>query len=154
MGFLDKLVKSAGEAIAQAVDGVVHGEHDEAQTAATTVTTASATTQAATPDVDTGLHDKAAFRAQIAANFSDLEVKEDVPVAEVGGSGRAYDFGFYRGGQLVGVVMLVPRNRDNNQAYKGAKAAAAAADVPFINFYLHMANEPGYVTERIRSHLK
>jgi hypothetical protein len=107
-----------------------------------------------TPGQDPELHDKAAFRWMFQQDFADLQIREDVPVAELGGDGKPYDFGVYRLGQLAGVVMLTPHNRDNNRAFKGAKQAAINAGVPFINFYLHMPNERSYASRRIRSLLR
>ena len=94
--------------------------------------------------------DKPYFRAIINENFSNYTIREDVPVAELGGDGRAYDFALVSGGQCCGVIMLVEHNRDNNRAYKGAREAAQAAGVPFINFYTHMPNERDFVINRIR----
>ena len=71
-------------------------------------------------------------------------------MAELGGQGKPYEFGLYREGVLKAVVVLVQHNRDRNRAYTGSKAAAEAAGVPFINFYVHMSNEYGYVVDRIR----
>ncbi|MDR1833514.1 MAG: hypothetical protein LBQ92_02505 [Propionibacteriaceae bacterium] len=174
MGFLDKLVKSAVQsAVGEVVQSAAHevagkvtdalgidGQPQPAQpqTATETATTETATAETATAATaataaatGAGLADKAAFREMLAAEFADLSVKEDVPVSELGGAGKPYDFGLYRGGKLAGVVMLTEHNRDNNQAFKGAKAAAQAAGVPFINFYLHMPNERAYAVSRIRS---
>ncbi len=94
--------------------------------------------------------DKAYFRTIIKEVFSGYIVREDMPVSELGGEGRPYDFALIAGGECAGVVMLVEHNRDNNRAYKGARAAAQAAGVPFINFYTHMTNERGFVINRIK----
>ena len=94
--------------------------------------------------------DKPYFRAIIQENFSNYTVREDVSVSEFGGEGKPYDFALFNHGECCGVVMLVAHNRDNNRAYNGAKAAAKARGVPFINFYTHMANERGFVFNRIQ----
>ena len=94
--------------------------------------------------------DKAYFRAIISECFREYIVREDVPVEELGGQGKPYDFMLITNGNCAGVVMLVEHNRDNNRFYKGARYAAQAAGVPFINFYTHMYNERGYVINRIK----
>ena len=94
--------------------------------------------------------EKPYFREIINEMFSGYTIREDVPVAELGGEGRAYDFALLNGTNFAGVIMLVEHNRDNNRAYKGAREAAEAAGVPFINFYTHMPNERDYVIERIK----
>jgi len=94
--------------------------------------------------------DKAYFRAIISECFSEYIVREDVPVEELGGQGKPFDFMLIANGDCAGVVMLVEHNRDNNRLYKGARYAAQAAGVPFINCYTHMLNERGYVINRIK----
>ncbi|MDR1798451.1 MAG: hypothetical protein LBR19_00985 [Bifidobacteriaceae bacterium] len=164
MGLFNKLLKSTvGEAIEHAVKEVAHAAGKDGQDTAATVQSQAQTpsTQpapAATPAA-TGLSSQAAFRSLLASAFPELTVRENLPVAELGGAGKPYDFALFRGAAdaapaAAGVIMLTPHNRDNNRAFKGAKAAAEAAGVPFINFYLHMPNEPGYVTDRIRSLLR
>jgi hypothetical protein len=96
------------------------------------------------------LKDRAFFAGVLAQKFPEYEVREYVPTAELGGTGRDYDFGLYKAGQPAGMVMLVEHNRDNNAAYKNARSTAQAAGVPFINFYLHMPNEQGFIINRIR----
>lgn len=107
----------------------------------------SAPANAAAPEAK---KDKAFFAGVLAQEFGAYEVRENVSPAELGGSGKPYDFGLYRDGRMAGVVMLTQHNRDNNAAYKNAKRACEAAGVPFINFYLHMPNERGYVVSRIK----
>jgi len=94
--------------------------------------------------------DKAYFRAIISECFSEYIVREDVPVEELGGQGKPYDFMLIANGECAGVVMLVDHNRDNNRFYKGARYAAQASGIPFINFYTHMLNERGFVINRIK----
>ena len=94
--------------------------------------------------------EKPYFRAILQDCFYNYIIREDVPVAELGGTGKPYDFALFSGGECCGVVVLVAHNRDNNRAYLGGKAAAIASGVPFINFYTHMPNERGFVINRIR----
>jgi len=94
--------------------------------------------------------DKAYFRSIITDCFGNYIMREDVPVTELGGEGKPNDFALFANGDCAGVIMLVDHNRDNNRAYKGAKAAAQASGVPFINFYTQMTNERGFVINRIK----
>ncbi|MDR1823889.1 MAG: hypothetical protein LBR27_00880 [Bifidobacteriaceae bacterium] len=163
MGLLGRIVKSAvGEAIEHTVREAVEKVTDRDDQSSTGQTPSGVTTPEAAPSgslsaaaEEAGLHDKAAFRSLLAARFPELAVREDVPVSELGGDGKPYEFALFRGAAgpattAVGLVVLVAHNRDNNRAYKGAKAAAQAAGVPFINFYLHMPNQPDFVEGRIR----
>jgi len=98
--------------------------------------------------------EKSFFRDIIHEHFGNYIVREDVAVSELGGEGKPYDFALINHGECCGVVMLVAHNRDNNRAYKGARAAAEANGVPFINFYTHMTNEYEYVVNRIKRLVK
>jgi len=109
---------------------------------------------ASTPASPDQTKDKDYFAAILARDFADYQVRGSVPVAELGGQGKPYEFGLYKTGDLKGVVVLVEHNRDRNRAYLGSKEAAQAAGVPFINFYLHMPNEEAFVVSRIRRMVK
>lgn len=94
-----------------------------------------------------------AFAPILTENFPDYQIREYLPVSELGGMGQPYDFGLYQDGQLKAVVIVVGHNKDHTAAYKGAKEAAKAAGIPFINFYAHMPNEHDFVVYRVRSFL-
>lgn len=92
----------------------------------------------------------------LAACFPAYEVQREVPASAFGWSvspARPYSYCLYSGGYLSAVIMLTPHNRDNNAAFRNARAACAENGIPFINFYTHMPNERQYVVERIRSFL-
>ena len=96
-------------------------------------------------------HGEAYFAEILETQFSQYEIREDIPVSELGGTdGRDYDFGLYQNGRLVAVVILVEHNKDTNRLYRSSKDAANKAGIPFINFYLQMQNERDYVIDRIR----
>jgi hypothetical protein len=95
--------------------------------------------------------DKPYFREILTSEFGGYILREDVPVSELGGEGKTYDFALFARGECAAVITLVAHNRYNNRAYKGSKAAAQAAGVPFINFFTHMGNERDYVINRISS---
>ena len=98
--------------------------------------------------------DHAWFAAMLKENFSEYLVREYVPVAELGGDGKPFDFLLIKNGAACGAIMLTAHNKTNNRAFKGAQAACQASGVPFINFFDFMANEQGYVINRIRGLLK
>ncbi len=151
MGLFDKLKSAVGEAVQDAVKDVVSqiaGDTPDKPGAPTAPVNQSPEPM---PVASGARADRSTFRGILADGFPELTVRENVPVQEFGGEGKPYDFALYRDGKAVGLVMLTEHNRDNNRAFKGAKASAAAAKVPFINFYLHMPNERGYVSDRIRS---
>ena len=172
MGFLDKAIKKGigdaiggaiGNKVVQAVEqatGVDFDKNGQAGSTGSAYGTAAQpaavsgqqeTYQASSASIyTTPATEKPYFRTIIQECFGNYVIREDVPVSEFGGQGRPYDFALFSGGECCAVVMLVAHNRDNNRAYKGAKAAAGANGVPFINFYTHMPNERGFVINRIK----
>jgi hypothetical protein len=153
MGLFDKVVKSVvGGKVEDLIEQATgrRGDYPAQQTSQST--SASDRHRFVNVPVPAGNRPDHAYFAQLLQEkFAQYQIKEYVPVAELGGSGKDYDFGLYEGGSLRGVIMLTEHNRDNNQAYKGAKAACQAAGLPFINFYLHMPNERGYIINRIKT---
>ncbi len=153
-GLKDKLEQATGvdldnvaEKLADAAGDAVKDKVPAAQ-----ATAAPANNNAALPaDL------KAHFARILADEFSSYEVRTEAAADNLGfaaaSPAKPYDFALIKGGKTAGVVMLTPHNRDRNAAFKNAKAAAAKARVPFINFYDHYPNERSYVIERIKSFL-
>ena len=104
--------------------------------------------------VGTEGHTKEHFRKILNSEFSPkYTIREDVPVSEIGGKGRNYDFALYENGVLKGVVVTVKRyiatfNGFDN-AHNDSKLCAEKANIPFINFLLHKQNKRDYVIDRI-----
>jgi len=151
MGFFDKLIKTVVNDVLDNVIDNVSSNHnnDNAQHSHTVDPTKSHSCQ-----TNIERHDKAYFKTILEEEFAQYAIKENVPVSEIEGEGRSYDFGLYRNGQLIAVVVLVEHNRDNNKAYKDSKMFAQKAGIPFINFYMHMPNKPEFVKYRINNMIK
>ena len=99
-------------------------------------------------------HTKEHFREILNSEFSQkYAIKEDVPVSEIGGEGRNYDFALYENGVLKGVVVPVKRYiatfHEGNNTYNDSKLCAEKANIPFINFLLNCPNKRDYVIDRI-----
>jgi hypothetical protein len=97
-----------------------------------------------------GSNAKAYFAQILASEFGQYQTRENVPVGELGGEGRPYDFGLYQDGRLVAVVVLAEHNRTRNNPYWNSEKKAKESNVPFINFYTHMPNERDFVISRIK----
>ena len=97
--------------------------------------------------------DHAYFCNLLKENFAEYQLAEFVPVSHFGGDGKPYDFVLSRNNTSALAIMLSEHNRTNNRAFKGAKDFSEAAGVPFLNFFLHMANYDDYVIGRIKSTL-
>lgn len=98
------------------------------------------------------------FAGILAENFSEFQVKKNLAAAELNFAGaelqaKKYDFVLFQNEKVKAVMMLTPHNRDNNMAFKNARAASEKAGVPFINFYTHYDNEKSYVIQRIKKFL-
>lgn len=113
------------------------------------------------------------FREILQTEFSQYELRENVPVTSVRGSetlveekfwkdmprkhykpeeGRAYDFGMYQLGDLKAVVSLGQgSSHDKKKEYLVSRAYARKAGIPYINFYIQFDNDKPYVVNRIKS---
>ena len=156
MGLFDKFVKGVVDKVADSASGALGDAIEKAtgididgsdkKVNATTEPVASSTSY---DSADEGLHTKEAFLDILNAELNDCTIKADVSTIEIGGIGRTYDVGIYKGSKLVGLVALVEHNKAN-KAYRDSMESAKKAKVPFVNFFLHMRNEKNYVVDRIK----
>jgi len=93
--------------------------------------------------------DSAFFAEVLATEFPQYTVQNNVSPARFGGVGQNLDFVLFEGETPVGAVVLVEHNGETSAGYKAAKETCLNAGVPFINFFLHMPNERGFVIGRI-----
>ena len=115
------------------------------------------------------------FRTVIAEDFSEYQVRENVPVTELVGNaedsfqlyqtrpyqvykaewGQPYTFVLYRNGSPVGVVMIGDKRSHHDRVkFLISRMYAKKAGLPYINFYTNMPNAREYVKERIHDFLK
>ena len=111
------------------------------------------------------------FREILANEFSQFEVRENVPVQDLVGYvadefklykdrpqqaykaewGKPYTFVLFNNGLVYGVVMLGNGHcHDSNVKYLISRMYTKKMNVPYINFYTQMPNERGYVIDRIK----
>lgn len=113
------------------------------------------------------------FRTILSKEFPDYLVKENVAVTEVVGNandmfklyktrptqaykaewGRPYTFVMYRDGKIAGVVMLGGSKSYENVKFLISKMYAKKFGVPYVNFFINMPNEYGYVVNKIKEML-
>ena len=156
MGLFDKFVKGVANEVAKGAKGAL-GDAIEKATGIdidgsdSRVDNTTHSTVTSSPEVfeDDGLHTKEAFLEVLNNELNDYTIKTDVSTATIGGVGRTYDVGIYKGSKLVGLVALVEHNKAN-KAYHDSMESAKRANIPFINFFLHMRNEKNYVVSRIK----
>ena len=146
MGFFSKLL---GNVVSDAIGSTIRKVQENQDYESSYSEPASESRQKESVTATTGGHTRAYFKDILYSEFSKYTVRENIPVSEIGGEGKSYDFGLYENGILKGFVVLVEHNRDNNKAYKDSKLYANRANIPFINFYLHMPNEKKFVIYRI-----
>ncbi len=162
MGLLDRLArqvtrevgKSAGQTLGNALGQMITGQVQSSVNSANTAAQPVQQQYAAAPAVPPR-NLKVHFATILDEAFPQYTVKTLAAASDLGFASampaKPYDFALLSGGVCRGVIMLTPHNRDRNNAFKNAKAAAEQSGVPFINFYTHYPNEKGYVTNRIRS---
>lgn len=171
MGFFDKIVSSVKKGITNAVtnkasneaekktggflDGIFGNKNDNSCEEKDTAYKSGSNSSREERHVSTNLSPKAMpdyFNVIIRENFANYEINTNVPSSSLfGKSGaRNYSYTLSLSGKVCACVMLTDHNRDNNVAFKNAKAFCAENNVPFINFYTHFPNEKDYVVERIR----
>lgn len=170
MGFLDNLVrKVVNTAVDTAVDNVMDSIFGKKEPAAAS-TTAATGSCAATDSV--AAENKAATKLEncsgtellrkrieeaAAREKPEYELRQKVPASEVGapeGARPFFDYGFYRDGVLMMVVMIIY----NNNMYRRkdvvlAQRACQAQRVKYINLMAYMTNRPEYISKRLKSNL-
>lgn len=148
----DALTDSLEKATGIDLDGSDSASASAAAT--TTVAPSQASVGSSAPLTDAELVKQ--FDEILASDFASYEVRKNASAQSLGITGapcKAYDYALINGGRTAAVIMLTPHNRDNNAAFKNAKANALNSNVAFINFYTHMENERSYVASRIKSFL-
>ncbi len=114
------------------------------------------------------------FKQILTTEFSQYNIRENVPVTDIAGFandefklyktrpqqaykaewGKAYTFVLEQMGSVKGVVMLGSgHSHDSNVKYLIARMYAKKMGIPYINFYTQMPNERDYVISRIRKFL-
>lgn len=151
-GLKNKLEQAAGSVLNETFDKYAgNGQRDgrSAQSEAKPFAPA----QTARPSADLN----AFFTSLLSEEFGSYETEKGLSAFELGFGSvtpvKPYDFALLQNGACKAVIMLTPHNRDNNAAFKNARASAGRAGVPFINFYTHFPNERSYVVNRIQSFL-
>ncbi len=148
----DALTDSLEKATGIDLDGSDNGTASTTSTASTMTASAAVGTSAPLTDAELAKM----FDELLASDFSAYEVRKNASAQSLGITGapcKDYDYALIKGGRTAAVIMLTPHNRDNNAAFKNAKANALKSNVAFINFYTHMDNERSYVSSRIKSFL-
>lgn len=171
MGLLDRLTRNAvnelgksigsklGDALTDSLEKATGVDLDGSDSAKTATATATATVDTAASASGAPLSPEALvklFDEVLSSEFAVYEVRKNASAASLGITGapcKDYDYALISGGRTKAVIMLTPHNRDNNAAFKNAKANAKNSNVAFINFYTHMENERSYVVSRIKSFL-
>lgn len=170
MGFLDNLLrrevrKVISSAVDTAVDSVVNNVFGkDGQSSGNTA-------EAAVGD-STALENKRATKLEncsgeqllrqrieeIAAREKpEYELRQRIPASEVGapeGARPFFDYGFYRDGALVMVIMII---YDNNMYRRKdvvlAQRACQGQRVKYINLMAYMMNRPEYISQRLKANL-
>lgn len=161
MGLFDKaLKKGLGKVVGDAVGDVVKSLEDALDIDVTSNNNSNQSVsqpqQPAYSQRSDSLNIRAEIQSILAQEFPAYTVAPNVSGVTWGVVAepcKPYDYCLCANGRIAAAIMLTDHNRDNNTAYRNAKAACKACGVPFINFYTHMPNERSYVVNRIKSFL-
>ncbi len=114
-------------------------------------------TQTFTPLADTPKNElTATLEDIIAAEFSEYELRKDIPVTELDifAKGRAYSYGMYLNGSPKAFIMIMKdRNDYRSLPVVLAKQEAEKNGIPYMNFMPHLPNEPEYIINRLRQNV-
>lgn len=92
----------------------------------------------------------------IAEEFSEYELRRNVPASEMTSNSQArdYSFGLYLDGSPKAFIMIM---KDKNDYRKKdvvlAKQAAESNGIPYMNFMMHLPNEPEYISNRLKQNV-
>lgn len=83
--------------------------------------------------------------------FPDLQIRRDVPAAELGGESWCVpvDFLLSRNGRNLLAVCICDQHRWKNKPIRGTEQAAQQAGIPFMRFIRQFSNRPEYVIPRV-----
>lgn len=92
-----------------------------------------------------------------ARELPEYELRQKVSFSEVNapeGAREFFDYGFYRDGRLVAVIMILM----NNNAYRyvavrRAQRGCREQQVVYMNFMAYMMNRPEYISQRLKANL-
>ena len=92
---------------------------------------------------------RARFEQVVASDFSSFELRSDIPASVPGAA--AYTYGLYKGGMPCAFInVIVDRGDYRKQPYRKAKETSVSKGIPHMNFFSHMPNEMGYISNRLR----
>ena len=155
MGFFDKLSKDLASKALENIFQKAAGNSDQpavnpaGQPVQPEVRQNTAANTAADPAEK--MNAEAYFSEILTSEFSQYQIRKNVPLSEFGAEGRPFDFGLYQNGKLAAVVVLAQHNKTRNHPYWNSQKKAQELNIPFINFYTHMPNERSFVIYRISS---
>lgn len=172
MGFLDNLLRrEVRKVISNAVDTVVDDTLKNAfgKDGESSVANAGGSTSGSSPEKEnreatklTNCSGEELLRRRIeeiaASDWSDYELRKQVPSSEVNapeGAEPFFEYGFYRGGALVAVIKIL---NDNNaycrKSVRLAQAACRGQNVKYMNFMSYMMNRPEYIAKRFAENIR
>lgn len=92
---------------------------------------------------------RARFEQIVATDFSTYELRKDIPASTPDAVG--YTYGLYKGGMPCAFINVISdRHLYKKKPYVNAKQASVSRGVPHMNFFSHMPNEMGYISNRLK----
>lgn len=91
-----------------------------------------------------------------AEEFSEYELRKDIPASEMtsDGNARDYSYGLYLKGYPKAFIMIIENRNDyRKKDVVLAKQAAEQGGIPYMNFMMHLPNEPKYISNRLKQNV-
>lgn len=93
-----------------------------------------------------------------AREWPEYELRKQIPSSQVEapeGAEPFFEYGFYREGKLVAVIMfLLNNNAYYRKSVRLARQACKEHQVTYLNFMSYMMNRPDYIAERLRKEIR
>ncbi len=99
---------------------------------------------------------RANLESVFANEYASYELKQNVPSTEMGAEYGSvdYSYGLYKNGAPVAFINVIEQRNDySKKRFRMAKQAAENNNVPHMNFFAHLPNETGYISERLRKNI-
>ena len=142
MGFLDGLFKKEAKKfvsgmVDKAIDNVMNGGSANVELTGTA-----------------GL--RARLEGVMKNEYADCELRQNIPASEMGAEYGAadYSYGLYKNGAPVALFNIIENRNDyKKKPIRMAKAAAEMNNIPHMNFFSHLPNETGYISQRLKKEI-
>lgn len=152
MGFFDKIFsketkKFISNMVDKAIDSAANINSSSSGSSKGALNNASLTGEA-------GLRSR--LEEVIAEEYNTYELRQNIPSSELSAPFGAvdYSYGLYKNGAPAALINIITSRNDYSlKCYRSAKEAAVKMGIPHMNFFAHLPNEKGYISQRLKKEI-